>query len=157
MIEDFEKVKEQLKELAPLINSFKSESVQLKLIELLLAHPAGKKISDKSGSVSESKLQSGRKPRKPKSTTDTKDADKGSAQKKTTRGGVGAQATVTSLYQEGFFKSPQSIGTIVEYCGTNKGHHFKANEISPPLLRLLRDGKLKRDKNSDNQYEYTEA
>ena len=36
----------------------------------------------------------------------------------------------------------------------NEGRRYKANEISPALLRLLRDKKLERAKNKDGQYEY---
>ena len=36
MIENFEQTKKQLSELASVINSFKSEAVQLKIIELIL-------------------------------------------------------------------------------------------------------------------------
>ena len=36
MIEQFDTVREQLAQLAPIINSFKSEAVQLRLVELIL-------------------------------------------------------------------------------------------------------------------------
>lgn len=64
---------------------------------------------------------------------------------------------ISQLHADGFFKSPQTISAIVKHCGTSKGHHYKANECSPALLRLLRDGKLTRQKNKDGQYEYTQA
>jgi len=62
---------------------------------------------------------------------------------------------ITQLLGDGFFKTPRTISAIVAHCSASKGHHYKANECSPSLLRLLRDGKLKREKNKDGQYEYT--
>lgn len=64
---------------------------------------------------------------------------------------------INQLLSDGFFKNPQTIGAIVSHCGTSKGHHYKANECSPGLLRLLRDNKLTRKKNKEGQYEYTQA
>lgn len=160
MIDDFEKVKTQLKELAPIINAFKAESVQLRVVELLLGTP-----SDGSESVEEEPIKADtpsaptkrkrkRKTTAPKAPT----ADSTESKKKpSARGGTGAYAAVSALHANGFFKSPQTIRSVIDHCGTAKGHHFKANLISPPLLKMLRDGKLKRKKNSDNQYEYSEA
>ncbi|MBZ0138565.1 MAG: hypothetical protein K8H87_02175, partial [Pseudorhodoplanes sp.] len=77
----------------------------------------------------------------------------------TTRGSgsPGAYAMINDLLAENFFKAPKTIGAIVDHCRTARGHHYKANECSPALLRLLRDGKLKRQKNKDGQYEYTQT
>jgi hypothetical protein len=69
----------------------------------------------------------------------------------------GAFAMIGQLLGDGFFKTPRTIGAIVAHCGTAKGHHYKANECSTPLLRLLRDNKLKRQKNKGGQYEYSQA
>ena len=160
MIDDFEKVKAQLKELAPIINAFKAESVQLKVIELLLG-PAGERTEPAKDEPPHSPAPptAPKKKRKRKATA-KQDAttDAATAHKKSSsRGGTGAYAAVSTLYENGLFKSPQTIRSVIEHCGTAKGHHFKANQISPPLLKMLRDGKLTREKNSDNQYEYSEA
>jgi hypothetical protein len=68
--------------------------------------------------------------------------------------GSGAWAATTRLVSEGFFKERRVIGAIVEHMKENEGRRYKANEISPALLRLLRDKKLLRAKNEDGQYEY---
>lgn len=160
MIDDFEKVKAQLKELAPIINAFKAESVQLRVIELLLGTASGDAESAEEDpgktatTPTPTKRKRKRKTTAPKeSTANTPDTKK----KSSSRGGTGAYAAVSALYDNGFFKSSQTIRSVIAHCGTSKGHHFKANQISPPLLRMLRDGKLTRNKNSDNQYEYSEA
>ena len=69
----------------------------------------------------------------------------------------GSFAMISELLTTGFFKSGRTISNIVEHCRTSLGHHYKANECSPALLRLLRDGKLKREKNREGQYEYTQV
>jgi hypothetical protein len=61
------------------------------------------------------------------------------------------------LLETGFFRTPKTIGMIVQHCASARGHHYKANECSPALLRLVRDEKLTREKNTDGQYEYTQA
>jgi len=70
------------------------------------------------------------------------------------RKGSGAWAATMRLVSEGFFKERRVIGAIVGHMKENEGRRYKANEISPALLRLLRDKKLLRAKNEDGQYEY---
>lgn len=160
MIDDFEKVKAQLKELAPIINAFKAESVQLKVIELLLGATSGDiDLAEEEPNKAPAPSLPGKRKRKRKTTapkeptSDTPETKK----KSSSRGGTGAYAAVSVLHDKGFFKSPQTIRSVIDHCGTAKSHHFKANQISPPLLKMLRDGKLTRNKNSDNQYDYSEA
>jgi hypothetical protein len=163
MIKNFEKIKQQLQELAPVINSFKSETVQLRVVELVF-RGEGEEIDlqpkDERNEGSDSKQkQKTKTKRQTRSNTKAKaknGADE-TASKSGGKGGTGAHAAVSAILEEGFFKKDQSIRTIIDHLSTNKGRHFKANQISPSLLRLLRDNKLKRTKNKDNQYEYSEA
>lgn len=71
--------------------------------------------------------------------------------------GPGAKAALTQLYEGGFFKSPQTIGSIIEHLKHSLGRTYKPNHMSPALLRYLRSQKLKRTQNEDNQYEYENA
>ncbi len=73
---------------------------------------------------------------------------------KNRKAGTGPMVVVSKLVDTGYFATARTIRDIINHCGTNLGRHFKANEVSPPLLRLLRDKRLKRAKNSDKQYEY---
>lgn len=59
------------------------------------------------------------------------------------------------LVATGFFKTPQTISMIREHMEQKQGRKYKANELSPALLRLLRNEKLTRAKNDDKQYEYS--
>jgi transposase len=82
--------------------------------------------------------------------------DKGKDSQLPKRGGRPTPFTVLDgLVTSGFFGAPQTIGGIREYLEEKQGRKYKASELSPALLRLLRNGKLTRAKNSDKQYEYS--
>lgn len=68
---------------------------------------------------------------------------------------VGPDAALHQLYDNGFFSSAKTIGNIIEELKHSHGRAFKSSEMSPVLLRYLRNGNLKREKNQDNQYEYS--
>ncbi|MDZ7624153.1 MAG: hypothetical protein U5J96_06885 [Ignavibacteriaceae bacterium] len=61
---------------------------------------------------------------------------------------------MTDLIGEGFFDLPKKIKEIQEYISRKLGYTFNVTHLSPNLTRLLREGKLDRDKSSDGQYEY---
>ena len=156
---ELDEIQKQLKAIAEVVNAFNSESVQLRVVEVLLtklgtptartaASSPPKRGKYKKGSTKAARLTadgSGARPKSP--------ARKASR----TSGSPGPYAMITQLLGDGFFKTPRTIGNIVAHCKTSKGHHYKANECSPSLLRLLRDQKLTRKKNKDGQYEYTQA
>lgn len=143
-------LKAKLKDLADVINAFKSEAVQLKVLELLIA---GKSSTDESPGTT-ARLVTGR--RKKTKQADELSSKASKAKPERSSAGRGAFAIVSSLVTDGFFKSPRTIRHVIDHSGTQKGHHFKANEVSPALLRLLRNGTLIRKKNKDNQYEYSQ-
>jgi hypothetical protein len=66
----------------------------------------------------------------------------------------GPKAVLQELVDGGFFKSPKTIGDIQSHLGKKKGRRYKTTELSPSLLRLIRDTVLDRDENKDGQYEY---
>lgn len=150
MIKNFEEIKSQLKDLSEVINGFKSEAVQLRIVELVLGlesegnMPAGETDLP---TTSRRKLAK-RKSRKKATAVPT---PKKSGAKPS---GQGAVATLIKLVNEGFFGKPKSIGDIIEHCNHNLARKFKANEFSGKLGRLVREGSLKRSKNAENQYEY---
>ena len=156
-IEDIEDKKKQLTDLASVLNSFKSEAVQLRLLEYILGEngSAGQRTPR-----DEHKANSGRRQRKHRKQrmADTATANGGgnaaSPKKKAATSGNGPVATVTQLLEGDFFKKSQTIGAIVEHCKHNLARSFKANEISGKLGQLVRAGQLTRVKNADKQYEY---
>jgi hypothetical protein len=67
---------------------------------------------------------------------------------------TGPKSSLTQLVDEGFFSSKRSTSEIQSHLKDAKGHEYSSNELAISLLRLVRDKRLKRDKNADGQYEY---
>lgn len=69
---------------------------------------------------------------------------------------VGPATILTELIGEGYFKKGRAIKDVIQHVDQKKARQFKANELSSPLARFVRDARLKREKNKDGQYEYTQ-
>lgn len=155
MFKNFEETKSHLTELAEIINKFKSEAVQLRLVDLIFNSQV---VRATTPAAPESIPPAGRsKPkRKPRAKSSSKKED-GESTKKRASSGDGAVATLVKIYEEGYFKQPRSIGDICSHCEINLARRIKPNEISGKLGRMVRDRELSRTKNSDNQYVYSKA
>jgi len=155
MIKNFETIKKQLGELSEVINSFKSEAVQLRIIELVLGLPS----NEESGSEPTSEVNDrSSKKRKAKKKTKAKETDAApNTRKKVAQAGTGAVATLSQLAKTDFFAKPKTISDIISHCSTNLARNFKANDFSGKLARMIRNDELTRSKNTENQYEYTKA
>jgi hypothetical protein len=150
--DDLEALKKKLEAIAGIVNKFTSEAVQLRVVDALLAELKGSEQSAAAPvAPKHNTLRRARRNQNKTGETKTK------APRASSTASRGAAATIGDLLQSGFFKSPKTIGAIIVHSSTNRGLHFKANECSPVLLRYLRDEKLKRTKNKDGQYEYTQA
>lgn len=150
MIQDFETIKSQLSELAPIINSFQCEAVQLRIVELMLG---GAAQGDEDAAESDTKAIRKATPRRRKPKAEI-EGEPTSPRKRRASGGSGAVAALIGLVGGDFFDQPRTIGDIIEHCRHNLARTFKANEFSGKLGRLVRNGELVRVKNADNQYEY---
>lgn len=156
MIKNFDVIKEQLRELAGVINTFKSEAVQLRLVELVFeAVEAGPQ--DKSGGDTNATPTRRRHKKVSARTSETPAQKKEASPGRPRAGRPGGKAMLDRLHGEGFFKKPKTIKQLVEHCGHNLALKYKQSDFSGPLGRLTRDGTLKRTKNADKQYEYSEA
>lgn len=151
MLRDFDALKVQLKELAEVVNSFKSEAVQLRVVELVLT---GATSGEEEPGAPE--IVRRRQAKRRKANSENVDGE-GTGDRRPRRGGRGAKATLAKLVDEGFFKKPQTLSVLVQYVETNMASKFQQSDFSGSLARYVRDGKLKRVKNSDGQYEYSEA
>jgi hypothetical protein len=147
MSKHIEKLKKQLIEISEVVNSFRSEAVQVrvvdKLLEALLESEKGdndntelfnkrgyKQRSDSEGGYADSKL--GKKP--------------------------GATKVLNQLLSTDFFDVPHSISSIADYCKENFDSEFKTSELSGILLKLANEGKLRRERsNENNRFEYVRA
>ena len=146
MIENFEQLKKKLVDLADVINSFKSEAVQLRIVELIFQ-----------GSPKLSVLETQKKPATPARTTKPKKAKKEPTRKhpeikgKKTR--VTSSAVLTELIQEGFFKKNRTYNDIVK-SSSKKSRSIKSKDLARALTRFAQDGRLKREKSDKGLYEY---
>ena len=77
-----------------------------------------------------------------------KNASTASARKK------GPKAALTELITEGYFDEPRLIGDARERLRHKKGLSFTLQDLSPALVRLLRERSLDREQNESGQYEY---
>jgi hypothetical protein len=149
-IENLAEMKKQLADLASVLNTFKSEAVQLRLLEFILSEVS---VADSLPEQKGTRTPSKRRRRQPKPSPD-QSADASSAKKKAAASGSGAVATVTQLLDGDFFKKPKTISDIITHCKDNLARTFKANEVSGKLGQLVRTKQLTRAKNADKQYEY---
>jgi hypothetical protein len=138
MNKQIEKLKKQLAEISEVINTFKSEAVQVKIAEKLFDVLID---IDKNDSEGGEAYKRGRKLR-----TDNIDGyNNGFARKK-----PGATRVLNQLLNTDFFDVPRSISSIATYCKDNYDSDFKTSELSGILLKLANENKLKREKSKDN-------
>ena len=158
MIKDFDTVRAQLKELAEVINAFKSEAVQLRIVDLVIggAPLVAKLEVPPAAAIPSPPPAPATRSRKRSRKASTPQAE-GAVEKKSrppAKGRPGGGATLETLVNEGFFKAPKTIGQIVEHCDTSLAMKYKQSDFSGPLMRQVREKKLTRKKNADGQYEY---
>jgi hypothetical protein len=151
MIEKFDGLKKRLSELATVLNAFKSEAVQLRILDLVFGEQAPLEIADQL--TDDETTRKVRIRRMPKKKTDAAARQK----KKIAPAGTGAPATLTQLLSGNFFDKARTINDIIEHCKHNLARTFKANEFSGKLGRMVRTGELTRKKNADKQYEYKKS
>jgi hypothetical protein len=149
MIEKLEGMKKQLSDLATVLNQFKSEAVQLRILELVLE----KGLVDDSVDLPEGGV-SGSKPRRTLRTKAKAAESRAPGKRKRASAGTGAPATLTQLLSGNFFDRARTINDVIEHCKHNLARTFRANEFSGKLGRMVRNGELTRKKNANKQYEY---
>lgn len=148
MLQNFEELKKELAELAAIINNFKSEAVQVKLIEIIFQkrhvpaepEPAHAKRKPTSIALPGSEPNVGTEPVAPKT-------------KKAKAGRLGAVSMLNRLIDQKFFSGKATLKDIITHCEKN-AFYYKPSDFSGRLARYVRDGRLKRDKNTEGQFEY---
>lgn len=145
MSKHIEKLKKQLVEVAEVVNSFKSEAVQVRIIDRLLeVMIESEKVDAEGGEMF------GKKTRK------LRIEDEGgvvSGRKK-----PGATKILNQLLNTDFFDTQRSISSIANYCKDQYDSDFKTSELSGILLKLANENKLRRERsNENNRFEYIKA
>jgi len=147
MSKHIEKLKKQLMEISEVVNSFKSEAVQVKVIDRLLEAMIDMDKGDNDGAEVFNKR--GYKQRG----GDDGNYSPGRGGKK-----PGATKILNQLLAGDFFDSPRSISAIANYCKDNFDSDFKTSELSGILLKLAKENKLRRERsNENNRFEYVRA
>ncbi len=112
MIKNFDAVKTQLSELASVINAFKSEAVQLRIIDLVLGAPP----------ADDADAESEMPPEKHATNRKRKAANPRAPHRERARkapSGAGAVSTLAQLAQSDFFSKSRTINDIIEHCKHN--------------------------------------
>lgn len=147
MSKQTEKLKKQLIEISEVVNLFKSEAVQVKVIDRLLDVMIDAERSD--ADTNETLHKKG-----PKQRSNESNYEHGAGRKK-----PGATKVLNQLLTgTDFFETHRSISSIADYCKTNYDSDFKTSELSGILLKLANEHKLRRERsNTNNRFEYVKA
>jgi hypothetical protein len=145
MSKHIEKLKKQLVEVAEVVNSFKSEAVQVRIIDRLLEVMIESEKVDTEGVE-----MFGKKTRKLR----IEDENGAAAGRKK----PGATKILNQLLSTDFFDIQRSISSIANYCKDQYDSDFKTSELSGILLKLANENKLRRERsNENNRFEYIRA
>ncbi len=143
MSKHIEKLKKQLMEIADVVNSFKSEAVQVKVIDRLL--DAMVDYDKEDGEGGEIFIKKAYK------------KQEGEGGYSLSRGAKkpGATKVLNQLLSTDFFDTQRSISSIAIYCKENFDSDFKTSELSGILLKLANENKLRRERSiENNRFEY---
>jgi hypothetical protein len=147
MSKHIEKLKKQLLEISEVVNSFRSEAVQVKIIDRLL----DAMIESEKGDIEGGDVLS-RRGRKIRQGDDEENASSAGRKK------PGATKILNQLLSTDFFSARHSISEIADYCKENYESDFKTSELSGILLKLAKENKLKRERSNDNnRFEYVKV
>jgi hypothetical protein len=147
MSKHIEKLKKQLLEISEVVNAFKSEAVQVKIVDRLL--DAMIELEKTDGEAPELFIRKGYKPRNGEDAGYTF----GRGPKK-----PGATKILNQLLSTDFFDTARSISSIANYCKDTYDSEFKTSELSGILLKLANEHKLRRERsNENNRFEYVRA
>jgi hypothetical protein len=146
MSKHIEKLKKQLLEISEVVNSFRSEAVQVKVIDRLLDAMIESEKGETDGVDAFN-----RRVRRTRQADDDENPING-------RKKPGATKILNQLLLTDFFNSSHSISEIADYCKESYDSDFKTSELSGILLKLAKENKLKRERSNDNnRFEYVKA
>jgi hypothetical protein len=147
MSKHIEKLKKQLVEISEVVNSFKSEAVQVRVVDRLLDAMIELEKADNDGVEVFIKRNY-----KQKGSEDGNHHSPKGVKK------PGATKILNQLLSTDFFDVPHSISSIANYCKDNFDSEFKTSELSGILLKLANEHKLRRERSiENNRFEYVRA
>lgn len=140
-------LKKDLGQLAAILNQFKSEAVQVKLLEQFMTTSA-----PAAPAAAAPAPRRGRPPGSGAKTAAPKAAKAPKAPRK--RGKMGATAALQKLIEAGFFKAHRTIADVTAASKDKLGVEIPVTNFSGPLMRFVNEKKLQRAKNKDDKFEY---
>ncbi len=144
MSKHIEKLKKQLLDISEVVNSFKSEAVQVKVVDRLLDAMIELEKTDGEGVEVFNRKNHKQRLGEDGGYTSVKSSRK-----------PGATKILNQLLTSDFFRTPHSISSIANYCKDTFDSDFKTSELSGILLKLANERKLKRERsNENNRFEY---
>ena len=145
--QQIDELKKQLVEISDVVNSFKSEAVQVRVVDRLLDAIIENERSENTYSGTASKRFNASNP------AISNKYDIGGTEKK-----LGATKILNQILHTDYFNTPHSIAAIAEYCKEFYSSDFKTSELSGILLKMANEHKLVRQRNVDNnRFEYIRA
>jgi len=158
-IDQFDDLLKRMPKIAEAVNAFKSEEVQKSAFRTLLASLNVDLPEDDETEEADDRTDRTKRTAKKRGKAKKAKAKGGKAKKGTRRprSSTGPAPILGQLLDEGFFDDYKTLNDIIEHCKHNKATNFKPSNLSGPLGRFTRDGKLNRRKNSDKVYEYQKA
>jgi hypothetical protein len=136
-----EKLRKQLLEISEVVNAFRSEAVQVKIIDRLLDGILDGERHETDSDVSKLNDRQARK---------FKTDDDGADGRIRGRKKPGATKILNQILHTDFFDIPRSIAGIANYCHDAYDSDFKTSELSGILLKLSNEKKLRRERNNEN-------
>ncbi|RBP38523.1 hypothetical protein DES53_11141 [Roseimicrobium gellanilyticum] len=148
MFLNLDPLKSDLTKLAGILNQFKSELVQTKLVEMFFS---GGGVPS---APADAPRRKGRPPGSGKKAAAAAVGAPKVAGKRRARGKMGATGALNALIKQGYFKTRRTIADVVEACEAKVGVAIKVTNLSGPLARFVQEGRLNRAKNKEDKYEY---
>ncbi|RYY37772.1 MAG: hypothetical protein EOP46_01500 [Sphingobacteriaceae bacterium] len=143
MNKQMERLKKQLAEISEVVNTFKSEAVQVKIAEKLF-----------DVLIEIERPESENDPYKRARKLRPEDNYNANPVRKK----PGATRVLNQLLNTDFFNVPRSISAIASFCKEHYDSDFKTSELSGILLKLANENKLKREKSKDNnRFDYVKV
>lgn len=151
MIRNFEEIKKQLADLAEVVNGFKSEAVQLRIIERLLGLVGSEEMPPARPAAQGVGIA-----RTQKRAKKTSGGTSGNPAKKTPKSSSGKKpkGAVDLLRSDGFFKSKRTAAAVQDHLQHSRAMTFTVGALQMVLNRLVQNNEMKREKNAQKQYEY---
>jgi hypothetical protein len=147
MSKQIDELKKQLVEISDVVNSFKSEAVQVRVVDRLLDAIIENERSENIWNGIANKRSN------TINATINSKYDVGGVEKK-----LGATKILNQILHTDYFDTPHSIAAIAEYCKEFYASDFKTSELSGILLKMANEHKLVRQRNLDNnRFEYIRA